>query len=83
MAHKLSEIKDFPYSQKVKIYGVGSILGEECMISDNQKYSTSVICVSSQGAIMKIHKKNLLLVKNSRQAWASINKRVIEKEKRI
>ena len=47
LAVKLTELKDFPYEQKLKIYGVGSVLGEECLLSDNQVYSSSVTCVSS------------------------------------
>jgi len=59
LAVKLNEIKDLPYEHKLKIYGEGSLLGEESLLGDKQKYTTSLTCVSSKGALMKIHKKFL------------------------
>jgi len=77
LATKLNEIKDFPYEHKLKIYGVGSLLGEECLLGEKQLYSTSLTCVSSKGALMKIHKKLMHLVKYYAKSWMSINTSVL------
>ena len=49
-AAKLIEIVDIPRTQKIAIFGRGSLLGEEDLLK-RREYSCSVKCVSGKGIL--------------------------------
>jgi hypothetical protein len=48
----LVELKDFPYNLKLAIFGRGSLLCEEDIINNRDKYSCTLKCVSAKGSLL-------------------------------
>jgi CRP-like cAMP-binding protein len=61
LQYRLPELSDFPQNHKLKIYGPGSVVGEDDVIK-HRLYSATLKCISEKGTIIEIPMKCLALL---------------------
>ena len=61
LQYRLPELSDFPQNHKLRIYGTGSMVGEEDVIKQ-RPYSATLKCISEKGTIIEIPMKCLALL---------------------
>ena len=81
LAKRLPEIKDLPYTQKLSIFGKGSLLGEEDVFSRSH-FSCTLKCYSQKGTLYELSKEYFQLLKSSEQSWKAIVDKIMHKESR-
>ena len=65
---KLSEIVDVPSTQKMAIFGRGSLLGEEDFVND-KLHSCTLICYSTKGSLLQITSEYFESFRNNKHLW--------------
>jgi CRP-like cAMP-binding protein len=64
LAKRLPEIKDLPYNLKLSIFGRGSLMGEEDVLS-RQKFSCTLKCYSSKGTVYELPREQFFMLRTS------------------
>lgn len=81
LARKLPEIRDIPHTMKLTLFGRGSLLGEEDVLS-RPSYTCTLRCHSFSGTLYSVKRQDFMVLRTQDDSWLAIIEKVIEKEKR-
>lgn len=79
LAYKLSEIRDIPRTQKLAIFGAGSLVGEEDILK-REKYSCTLTCVSTLGTLYRVSAELFELLRMNDPSMVQIASQATKKE---
>ena len=75
LSKKFPELKDFPKAQKISIFEVSSLIGENDVYSVD-KHTSALECTSKHGILFAMSKDQFFKLKKSQKSWENVKQMV-------